>query len=81
MNTYDFSRLNDKDFEDLVIDLIAAEHPNLHIERIMPGRDSDMDGRLYMGSDNIIIQSKHYEKSTYHSLIKNLKIEAPKIKA
>ena len=25
MNSYDFTRLNDKDFEDLVIDLISAQ--------------------------------------------------------
>ncbi|MEQ9743256.1 hypothetical protein ABRQ05_02985 [Pectobacterium actinidiae] len=79
MNSYDFSRLNDKDFEDLVIDLITAENPNTHIERFMPGRDSGMDGRFYMGSNNVIIQSKHYVKSSYSSLITNLKTEAPKI--
>jgi adenylate kinase family enzyme len=81
MNSYDFTRLNDKDFEDLVIDLITAEHPNLHIERFMPGRDSGMDGRFYIGGDNVIIQSKHYVKSSYSSLITNLKKEAPKIVA
>lgn len=81
MNSYDFSRLNDKDFEDLVIDLITAENPNLHIERFMPGRDSGMDGRFYTGSDNVIIQSKHYVKSSYSSLITHLKKEAPKVTA
>lgn len=81
MNSYDFSRLNDKDFEDLVIDLINAEMPTVNIERFMPGRDSGMDGRFYMGSNNIVIQSKHYVKSSYSSLITNLKKEAPKVVA
>ncbi|HCT9096777.1 TPA: ATP-binding protein [Serratia liquefaciens] len=81
MNSYDFSRLNDKDFEDLVIDLITAETPNSHIERFMPGRDSGMDGRFYLGSNNIIIQSKHYVNSSYSSLLTNLKKEAAKVAA
>ncbi|ATV45840.1 ATP-binding protein [Pectobacterium brasiliense] len=81
MNSYDFSRLNDKEFEDLVIDLINAEIPNVNIERFMPGRDSGMDGRFYMGSNNIVIQSKHYVKSGYSSLIANLKKEVPKVVA
>lgn len=79
MNNYDFTRLNDKEFEDLVIDLISAENPNTQIERFMPGRDSGMDGRFYIGSDNVIIQSKHYVKSSYSSLINSLKLEAPKV--
>lgn len=79
MNNYDFTRLNDKEFEDLVIDLISAENPNTQIERFMPGRDSGMDGRFYTDSNNVIIQSKHYIKSNYSSLIKNLKLEAPKV--
>ncbi|MEQ5206035.1 ATP-binding protein [Proteus sp. fly-1067] len=81
MNNYDFTRLNDKEFEDLVIDLISAENPNTQIERFMHGRDSGMDGRFYKGSNNVIIQSKHYVKSNYPSLISNLKLEAPKVTA
>ncbi|MEQ4663998.1 ATP-binding protein [Providencia rettgeri] len=81
MNNYDFTRLNDKEFEDLVIDLISAENPKAHIERFMPGRDSGMDGRFYMGSNNVIIQCKHYVKSSYSSLKNNLKLEAPKVTA
>jgi len=79
MNSYDFSRLNDKDFEDLVIDLINAEMPDAHIERFMPGRDSGMDGRFYIGRNNVIIQCKHYVASSYASLITNLKKEALKV--
>ncbi|WP_272537176.1 MULTISPECIES: ATP-binding protein [Providencia] len=79
MNNYDFTRLNDKEFEDLVIDLISAENPNTQIERFMPGRDSGMDGRFYIDSNNVIIQSKHYVKSSYSSLINSLKLEAPKV--
>lgn len=81
MNSYDFTRLNDKDFEDLVIDLISAEMPTVKIERFMPGRDSGMDGRFYIGKNNVVIQSKHYVKSSYSLLITNLKKEAPKVAA
>lgn len=79
MNSYDFSRLNDKDFEDLVIDLIKAEMPGTNIERFMPGRDSGMDGRFYTSGNNVIIQSKHYVNSSYPVLINNLKKEALKV--
>lgn len=79
MNSYDFSRLNDKDFEDLVIDLIKIEMPGTNIERFMPGRDSGMDGRFYIGGNKVIIQSKHYVNSSYSALINNLKKEAAKV--
>ncbi|HCT2635088.1 TPA: restriction endonuclease [Enterobacter roggenkampii] len=81
MNNYDFKRINDKEFEDLVIDLLQLEHPDVVIERFMGGRDGGIDGRFHKISDTVIIQCKHYVKSTYSSLLTSLKTEAPKVKA
>lgn len=81
MNSYDFSRINDKEFEDLVIDLLQAENPDCPIERFMAGRDGGIDGRFYHISDTVIIQCKQYVKSSYSSLLNSLKLEAPKVKA
>lgn len=79
MTYYDFSRINDKEFEDLVIDLIKCDYPNINIERFMSGKDSGMDGRFYQGTDNIIIQSKHFIKSSYSTLKSKLREEASKL--
>ena len=73
MNDYDFSTLNDKEFENLVIDLISREK-NKRFERFKTGRDGGIDGRYY-GDDGKeeIIQCKHYLKTGYSGLISSLK--------
>lgn len=65
---YDFSQLNDKEFEILTVDLLSAIYET-QIERFKPGRDEGVDGRFF--SDNgkeTIIQCKHYLKSGYKAL-------------
>lgn len=74
MNSYDFSRLNDKEFENLVIDIIKQDYKSIqNIERFMAGRDGGVDGRFYSGSNNVIIQCKHYLNTPYNSLLLSLK--------
>ncbi|MCF9047473.1 ATP-binding protein [Acinetobacter nectaris] len=81
MSDYDFSTLNDKDFEELTVDLLTAEF-NERIERFKPGRDGGVDGRFF-GTDGKerIIQCKHWLKSGINTLITSLtNTELPKVK-
>ena len=73
MNDYDFSTLNDKEFENLTIDLISRDRGK-RFERFKAGRDGGIDGRYY-GEDGKeeIIQCKHYFKTGNSGLISSLK--------
>ena len=73
MTDYDFSTLNDKEFENLTIDLISRDREK-RFERFKAGRDGGIDGRYY-GEDGKeeIIQCKHYLKTGYSGLISSLK--------
>jgi len=77
---YDFSQLNDKEFEILVADLLSL-HFDTHIERFKSGRDGGVDGRFYSNkNDEIILQCKHYLKTGYRGLISKLtREEAQKV--
>jgi len=78
--SYDFSQLNDKEFEILVVDLLSIVF-NKRIERFKPGKDKGVDGRFYSDTNKeIVIQSKHYLKSGYKSLLSVLRKELFKIK-
>lgn len=80
MSDYDFSSLNDKDFEELVVDLLSAEFGQ-RVERFKPGKDAGVDGRFFSGKDETIIQCKHWLKSGISTLIASLsKTELPKVK-
>ncbi len=73
MVDYDFSQLNDKEFEVLANDLLS----NLlgrRIERFKPGKDSGVDGRFFsLSGDEAILQCKHYIKTGYSGLFSKLK--------
>jgi len=73
MIDYDFSTLNDKEFENLTIDLISRDKGK-RFERFKAGRDGGIDGRYYCddGKEEII-QCKHYLKTGYKGLIRELK--------
>ncbi|MCK4913510.1 MAG: restriction endonuclease [Planctomycetes bacterium] len=78
--SYDFSQLNDKEFEIIVTDLLSVVF-NKRIERFKHGRDGGVDGRFYSDTNQeIIIQSKHYLKSGYKALLSTLRKEVIKIK-
>lgn len=70
--SYDFSQLNDKEFENIVTDLLSLEF-NTRIERFRPGRDSGVDGRFFsdVGKEHVV-QCKHYLKSGYNKLKRTL---------
>ena len=75
MIDYDFSTLNDKEFENLSIDLISKDKDK-RFERFKAGKDGGIDGRFYHdnGSQEIV-QCKHYLKTGFRGLINSLKKE------
>ncbi|MDD0976860.1 restriction endonuclease [Pseudomonas fontis] len=82
MNDYDFSRLNDKEFEVLCTDLIGASE-GVRFERFKPGRDQGVDGRYFSpDGGEWILQAKHWAATPFSKLVAHLRTsEAPKIAA
>lgn len=79
---YDFSTLNDKDLEELALDLLNAEL-NLSLQNFKVGKDGGIDLRYSSPENNneIVVQVKHYLKSGEAKLIKEFKEkELPKVK-
>ncbi len=74
MVDYDFSSLNDKEFENFSIELIS-KFKNKRFERFKPGKDGGIDGRYYNNGNSEIIQCKHYLKTGWSGLISSLKKE------
>lgn len=80
MNDYDFSRLNDKEFEVLCTDLIGAEE-GVRFERFKAGRDGGVDGRYHSpNGGEWILQAKHWAATPFSKLVAHLRSsEAPKL--
>lgn len=78
---YDFRSLSDKDFEDLVQDLLQKEL-GIHFESFKKGRDEGIDLRYSVskGSNEIIVQAKHYINSSFSQLKSSLNGELEKVK-
>lgn len=72
MVDYDFSSLNDKEFENISIELISRDKGK-RFERFKEGKDGGVDGRFYRddGKEEII-QCKHYLKSGFDKLMISL---------
>lgn len=72
---YDFSKLNDREFEALgasIIENILTKR----VEIFKSGRDGGVDGRFWIGKTKEgIIQCKHYIATPYTTLISKLKSE------
>ena len=72
---YDYSKLNDREFEILAASVIAKEH-NIKVEIFKSGKDGGVDGRFWIGDKKEgIIQCKHYFSTPYPQLISKLKTE------
>lgn len=72
---YDFSKLNDREFETLGASIIEKVY-NLKVETFKSGRDGGVDGRFWIGDKKEgIIQCKHYLSTPYPQLISKLKKE------
>jgi hypothetical protein len=72
---YDFSKLNDREFETLgasIIEKILTKR----VEIFKSGRDGGVDGRFWIGKEKEgIIQCKHYISTPYTTVISKLKSE------
>jgi len=75
---YDFQTLSPADFEDLARDLIGADL-GIKFEGFGPGPDQGIDGRHAAGSEETILQAKHYVGSTFASLKSAMKKERKSI--
>ncbi len=72
MIDYDFSTLNDKEFENLSIELISIDKGK-KFERFKQGKDGGIDGKFSDDGKQEIIQCKHYLKTGFNGLISSLK--------
>lgn len=73
MTNYDFSSLDDKDFEVLVADLLSIEH-GTRFERFKAGKDGGIDGRYFTAStEQVIFQCKHWAQTGFPALLRSLK--------
>ena len=79
MPEYDFQQLSPHDLERLARDLLQA-HWSVPLESFKAGRDGGIDLRYARGNNNLIVQVKHYVRTGYDGLLRNLKKEDPKIK-
>jgi DNA polymerase III delta prime subunit len=74
MSNYNFSTLNDKEFEQIVKDLLNARF-NLGLQNFKVGKDKGIDLRFSSSGNNnsIVVQAKHYIGSDFaqlkHSLL------------
>lgn len=71
MSDYNFSALDDKEFEVLVCDLLS-ELMEERFERFKAGKDQGVDGRFFEGGAEVILQCKHWPKSPLSSLLRSL---------
>lgn len=80
MTDYDFTTLNDKEFEVLCTDLLSLRD-NVRYERFKPGRDAGVDGRFFRADGSeVILQCKHWVTSPLERLVKHLQTdELPKL--
>jgi hypothetical protein len=76
--SYDFSSLSAVDFENLVRDLVG-KHIGVRFEAFAEGPDDGIDGRHVRGEQSIVLQAKHYRRSTFSSLKSKMVKERPTI--
>lgn len=75
---YDLSALSPSQFESLSADLIGRDLA-LRFEQFGDGPDGGIDGRHATGTEQIILQSKHYDRSGFPQLERDLLKERTKI--
>jgi hypothetical protein len=78
MPDHDFHTLAPVDFEDLTRDLLQASD-GIVFQSFKVGRDRGVDLRYSADGENRIVQCKHYRKSGYAALVRDLRAEAIKI--
>lgn len=75
---FDYSNLSDYEFEKLCSDILSREL-DVHLRCFGPGRDGGIDLVDKIIEKNIVVQVKHYSRSTFSSLRTSLKKELDKI--
>lgn len=78
MPDYDFHQLSAHDLEILTRDLFQAEW-RVAIENFKAGKDGGVDLRYAQGPSNVVIQVKHYHKTGFDGLCRDLAKEAVKV--
>lgn len=79
MPNYDFLSLDDKEFEQLVLQLLSAQEGIVY-ERFKPGKDDGIDGRYFTSTEQTIVQCKHWARSGFGRLVRTLRNdELPKV--
>jgi hypothetical protein len=76
---YDFTNLSDVEFERLSADILSRQL-GVKLRYFAPGRDGGIDLVDDMAQKNIVVQVKHYAKSSFSSLLTSLKKEVDKVK-
>lgn len=76
--SYDLTNLNDYEFELLIRDILEKKL-GIELRTYAKGKDDGIDIQGYYTENNIIVQVKHYCRSTYSSLLHSLKKELEKI--
>lgn len=74
MNNYDFSTINDKEFEQLCLDILNAKF-NYQLQGFKVGKDKGVDLRFSTSENNnsLVVQVKHYVNSKFSNLKHTLK--------
>lgn len=81
MPNYSFETLSPYDLEVLTRDLLQAEL-GIRLENFAQGRDRGIDLRYARGRANtIIVQCKHYARSSWTELRRSLQADVPKVQA
>lgn len=75
-----YANLNDVEFESLCQD-VMERILGVNLRRFAAGRDGGVDLTDDAVHKNIIVQVKHYQKSSTDALVRSLKSELPKISA
>lgn len=79
MAHYDFHQLSPHDFELLMRDLLQAEW-SVRLESFKPGKDGGIDMRLLVKKNPIVFQCKHFVRTGFSGLVRELKEEAAKVR-
>lgn len=77
---YDYSNLSDNEFEKLCSDILSREL-DVNLRYFGPGRDGGIDLIDNIREKNIVVQVKHYSRSSFSSLRTSLRKEVEKIQA
>ncbi|MEK6448402.1 restriction endonuclease [Priestia aryabhattai] len=75
---YDFTNLSDVEFEKLCGDILSRKF-KVKLRYFAAGRDGGIDLVDDSAQKNLIVQVKHYAKSSFSGLLTSLKKEVPKV--